>query len=78
MASTAEILARIDESAPLRMNVEASVRDYCILALQFLKGQADFSLDGTHGACILINSDGPDDENRLFRLEDQLLRDAKA
>ncbi|MBR2806096.1 MAG: beta-lactamase family protein [Oscillospiraceae bacterium] len=39
---------------------------------------ADFSLDGTHGACILINSDGPDDENRLFRLEDQLLRDAKA
>lgn len=43
MASTAEILARIDESAPLRMNVEASVRDYCILALQFLKGQADFT-----------------------------------
>lgn len=43
MARAAEILGRIDESAPLRMNVEASVRDYCILALQFLKGQADFS-----------------------------------
>lgn len=41
MASVSEILSRIDESAPLRMNVEASVRDYCILALQFLKGQAD-------------------------------------
>ena len=35
---------------------------------------ADFSLDGTKGACILINSDGPDDENSLYRLENQLLQ----
>ena len=35
---------------------------------------ADFSLDGTRGACILINSDGPDDESRLYRLENQLLQ----
>lgn len=40
MANVAEILARIDEKAPLKMDIEASVRDYCILALQFLKGQA--------------------------------------
>ena len=38
-----EILARIDEKAPYSMVVEASVRDYCVLALQFLRGQADFS-----------------------------------
>lgn len=43
MASIAEILSRIDENAPYSMNVEASVRDYCVLALQFLKGQANFS-----------------------------------
>ena len=42
MASVAEILARIDEKAPFSMVVEASVRDYCVLALQFLRGQADF------------------------------------
>lgn len=42
MASVAEILARIDEKAPFNMVVEASVRDYCVLALQFLRGQADF------------------------------------
>ena len=43
MAKVTDILAQIDEKAPLRMVVEASVRDYCILALQFLKGQADFA-----------------------------------
>lgn len=42
MASVAEILARIDEKAPYNMVVEASVRDYCVLALQFLRGQADY------------------------------------
>ena len=40
MANAAEILARIDEKAPYAMVIEASVRDYCVLALQFLKGQA--------------------------------------
>lgn len=40
MAKAAEILARIDEKAPFAMVIEASVRDYCVLALQFLKGQA--------------------------------------
>ncbi len=40
MAKAAEILARIDEKAPYAMVIEASVRDYCVLALQFLKGQA--------------------------------------
>ena len=43
MASVTEILGKIDEKAPLKMVVEASVRDYCILALQFLKGQADYA-----------------------------------
>ena len=43
MASAAEILARIDEKAPYSMVIEASVRDYCVLALQFLRGEADFS-----------------------------------
>lgn len=43
MASVSEILARIDEKAPFSMVVEASVRDYCVLALQFLRGQADFA-----------------------------------
>ena len=43
MANVAEILARIDEKAPFKIVVEASVRDYCVLALQFLKGQAHFS-----------------------------------
>ena len=41
MASAADILAQIDEKAPFSMVVEASVRDYCVLALQFLRGQAD-------------------------------------
>jgi hypothetical protein len=40
MANAAEILARIDEKAPYAMVIEASVRDYCVLALHFLKGQA--------------------------------------
>ena len=40
MTNAAEILARIDEKAPFAMVIEASVRDYCVLALQFLKGQA--------------------------------------
>lgn len=40
MASVQEILARIDEKAPYGMVIEASVRDYCVLALQFLRGQA--------------------------------------
>lgn len=43
MANTAEILTRIDEKAPLKMELEASVRDYCVLALDFLKGRASFS-----------------------------------
>ena len=43
MANVADILARIDEKAPLKMVIEASVRDCCILALQFLKGQADYA-----------------------------------
>ena len=43
MANSTEILTRIDEKAPLKMDLEASIRDYCILALQFLKGQASFS-----------------------------------
>ena len=42
MATVKEILAQIDEQAPYRMVVEASVRDYCVMALQFLRGQADF------------------------------------
>ena len=43
MASVTEILARIDEQAPYAMVIEASVRDYCVLALQFLRGQADYA-----------------------------------
>ena len=43
MTSAAEILARIDEKAPYSMVIEASVRDYCVLALQFLRGEADFT-----------------------------------
>ena len=43
MATVQEILAQIDEQAPYRMVVEASVRDYCVLALKFLRGQADFA-----------------------------------
>jgi hypothetical protein len=42
MASVKEILARIDEKAPYSMVLEASVRDYCVLALQFLREEADF------------------------------------
>ena len=42
MATVAEILARIDEKAPYSMVVEASVRDYCVLALKFLRGEANF------------------------------------
>ena len=42
MEKAAEILARIDEKAPFTMVIEASVRDYCVLALQFLRGQASF------------------------------------
>ena len=42
MEKAAEILARIDEKAPYAMVIEASVRDYCVLALQFLRGQAGF------------------------------------
>ncbi len=43
MASVQEILARIDEKAPYSMVLEASVRDYCVLALEFLRGKEDFS-----------------------------------
>ena len=42
MAKANEILARIDEKAPYAMVIEASVRDYCVLALKFLRGEADF------------------------------------
>ena len=41
MAKVADILAQIDEKAPYSMVVEASVRDYCVLALKFLRGQAN-------------------------------------
>ena len=40
MQTAAHILSLIDPQAPFRMVVEASVRDYCVLALQFLKGEA--------------------------------------
>ncbi len=40
MAKVQEILTRIDPKAPFAMVIEASVRDYCVLALQFLKGEA--------------------------------------
>lgn len=43
MATVQEILARIDEKAPYSMVIEASVRDYCVLALNFLRGQASFA-----------------------------------
>lgn len=43
MANAAQILSLIDEKAPFSMVLEASVRDYCVLALDFLKGKADFS-----------------------------------
>ena len=43
MAKVSEILSRIDEKAPYSMVLEASVRDYCVLALQFLRGQASFA-----------------------------------
>lgn len=43
MASVSEILGRIDPQAPYSMVVEASVRDYCVLSLQFLKGEADYT-----------------------------------
>lgn len=43
MSKVSEILAKIDEKAPYAMVVEASVRDYCVLALQFLRGQANFA-----------------------------------
>lgn len=42
MANVQQILARIDEKAPYSMVVEASVRDYCVLALDFLRDKADF------------------------------------
>ena len=42
MANVEEILSLIDPKAPYDMVVEASVRDYCVLALDFLKGKADF------------------------------------
>lgn len=42
MANVQEILSRIDEKAPYAMVLEASVRDYCVLALKFLRGEADF------------------------------------
>ena len=43
MANVEEILSRIDPEAPYAMVVEASVRDYCVLALQFLRGEAHFA-----------------------------------
>lgn len=43
MATVQEILARIDEKAPYSMVIEASVRDYCVLALNFLRGLANFA-----------------------------------
>lgn len=43
MANSTEILTRIDEKAPLKMELEASIRDYCILALDFLRGRANYA-----------------------------------
>lgn len=43
MTSVKEILSRIDPQAPYNMVLEASVRDYCVLALKFLQGEADFT-----------------------------------
>lgn len=43
MVTVQEILARIDEKAPYSMVIEASVRDYCVLALNFIRGQANFA-----------------------------------
>ena len=43
MATVAQILSSIDEKAPYAMVIEASVRDYCVLALQFLRGQASYA-----------------------------------
>ena len=43
MGKVSDILARIDEKAPYSMVLEASVRDYCVLALRFLRGEADFA-----------------------------------
>lgn len=43
MVSIKETLASIDPAAPYSMVLEASVRDYCVLALQFLKGEAPFA-----------------------------------
>ncbi|MBR1570962.1 MAG: hypothetical protein IJ651_09560 [Bacteroidales bacterium] len=43
MATVQEILSGIDEKAPYSMVIEASVRDYCVLALKFLRGEADFA-----------------------------------
>ena len=40
MANVREILSRIDAKAPYSMVIEASVRDYCVLALHFLRGEA--------------------------------------
>lgn len=42
MRTAQEILAAIDEKAPYSMVVEASVRDYCVLALEFLRGKANY------------------------------------
>lgn len=44
MPTIKETLERIDADAPYRMVLEASVRDYCVLALKFLRGQEDFSV----------------------------------
>lgn len=41
MATAQEILTSIDPKAPYALVIEASVRDYCVLALQFLKKEAD-------------------------------------
>ena len=43
MTTVAQTLALIDEKAPFSMVVEASVRDYCVLALKFLRGEADYA-----------------------------------
>lgn len=43
MATITQTLSLIDEKAPFSMVLEASVRDYCVLALKFLRGEADFA-----------------------------------
>ena len=41
MTKASDILQAIDPRAPYSMNIEASVREYCVLALEYVKGLPD-------------------------------------